>query len=81
MLPTFVTWSKHELSPKQMLLRKALMLVFLEAVMLFIAFTSPTIDTGRIQVVLVIAGSVLVIFVLAITPDGIFEIFFIYVEL
>ncbi|MBR5383264.1 MAG: hypothetical protein IK133_05520 [Clostridia bacterium] len=65
LLPTFVTWSRHELTPKQMLLRKALMLVLLEAVMLFIAFTSPTIDTGRIQVVLVIAGSVLVIFVLA----------------
>ena len=65
LLPTFVTWSRHELTPKQMLLRKALMLVLLEAVMLFIAFTSPTIDTGRVQVVLVIAGSVLVIFVLA----------------
>ena len=65
MLPTFVTWSKRELSPKALLFRKALMLVLIEAVMLGIAFTSPSIDSDRAEVVLVIAGSVLVIFVLA----------------
>ncbi len=63
-LPTFVTWSRHELSLKQLLIRKAIMLILLEAVILFIAFTSPVIDTDQIQVVLVIAGSVLVIFAL-----------------
>jgi hypothetical protein len=65
MLPTLVTWSKHELTPRQMLVRKVLMLVLLEAVILIIAFTSPVIDTGRIQVVLTIGGSVFIIFVLA----------------
>ena len=64
MLPTFVTYSKRELSPKALLLRKTLMLVLLEAVMLFIAFTSNSIDTDRIEVVFVITGSVFVIFVL-----------------
>ena len=64
-LPSLVTYSRRELSPKQMLLRKALSLVLIEAVILFLAFTSPAIDTDRIQVVLVIAGSVLVIFVLS----------------
>ena len=64
MLPTLVTWSRRELSPKQLLIRKAIMLVLLEAVILLIAFTSPVIDTERIEVVLVIAGSMLVIFVL-----------------
>lgn len=63
MLPTFVTWSKRELSPKALLFRKALMLVLIEAVMLGIAFTSPSIDSDRAEVVLVIAGSVLLIFV------------------
>lgn len=62
-LPTFVTWSRKELSPKQLLIRKAIMLALLEGVILGIAFTSSVIDTSRIQVVLVIAGSVLVIFV------------------
>ena len=65
MLPTMATYSRRELSPKAMLLRKALMLLLLEAVILFIAFTSPGIDTGSAKVVLTIAGSVLVIFVLA----------------
>ncbi len=65
MLPTLATWSKRELSPKALLVRKALMLVLLESVILFIAFTSDVIDTSRVEVVLTIAGSVLVIFVLA----------------
>jgi len=65
LLPTFVTWSRHELSAKQMLFRKALMLVLLEAVILISAYTSPTIDTGNIRVVLALTGSVLVIFLLA----------------
>ena len=65
LLPTLVTYSRRELSQKAMLLRKALMLFLLEAVILFIAFTSPGIDTGSAGVVLTIAVSVLVIFVLA----------------
>ncbi|MBR4906122.1 MAG: hypothetical protein IKZ44_04640 [Clostridia bacterium] len=65
MLPTLVTYSKRELSPKALLVRKVIMLVLIEGVILFIAFTSDVIDTSRIEVVLTIAGSVLVIFVLA----------------
>ena len=65
MLPTVVTWSRHELSAKELLARKALMLVLLEAVILFLAFTSPAMDTGSIRVVLTLAGSVLLIFILA----------------
>ena len=64
MLPTLVTWSRRELSPRAMLFRKALMLVLLEGVILFLAFTSPNIDTDRSEVVLALAGSVLAIFVL-----------------
>ena len=64
LLPTLVTWSRRELSPRALLGRKALMLVLIEAVILFIAFHSSVIDTSRVQVVLAIAGSVLVIFVL-----------------
>lgn len=65
LLPALVTYSGHELSPKEMLLRKVLTLVLLEAEILLIAFTSPAIDTGRVEVVLTLAGSMLVIFVLA----------------
>ena len=65
LVPTLVTWSRHELSLRQMLLRKALVLILLEAVILFLAYTSPAIDTGKFEIVLTIAGSVLAIFVLA----------------
>ncbi len=65
MLPTLVMWSRRELSVRELLIRKALMLVLLEGVILFIAFTSPVIDTSSVRVVLTLAGSVLVIFVLA----------------
>ena len=64
LLPTLVTWSRRELAAKELLLRKVLTLVLLEAEILFIAFTSPAIDTGSARVVLTIAGSVLVIFAL-----------------
>ncbi len=63
-LPTFVTWSGRELSVKELLIRKAWMLVLLEAVIMFVAFTSPVIDTEDPAVVLTIMGSVLAIFVL-----------------
>ena len=65
LLPTLVTWSRRELSARETLLRKALTLVLLEAEILFIAFTSPAIDTDSVRVVLAIDGSVLVIFALA----------------
>ncbi|MBQ1490578.1 MAG: hypothetical protein IIZ39_01355 [Blautia sp.] len=65
LLPTFVTWSRRELSLKELLWRKALMLLLLEAEILFMAFRSPSIDTGSTTVVLALAGSVLVIFLLA----------------
>lgn len=64
MLPTLVMWSRRELSVRELLIRKALMLVLLEGVILFIAYTSPVIDTSSVRVVLTLAGSVLVIFVL-----------------
>jgi hypothetical protein len=63
-LPTFVTWSRRELSMRELLFRNALMLVLVEGVILYMAFTSPVIDTGRMQVVLTLMGSVLVIFLL-----------------
>ena len=64
-LPTFVTYSRRELKKKELIARMALELVLIEAVMLFFAFTSPVIDTNRVSVVLVIAGSVLIIYIMA----------------
>lgn len=63
-IPTLVTWSRRELSPREMKVRMALELVLIEAVVLGIAFASPVIDTSRASVTLAIAGSVLAIYIL-----------------
>ena len=64
-LPTLATYSRRELKKKELIARMALELVLIEAVMLFFAFSSPVIDTNRVSVVFVIAGSVLIIYVMA----------------
>lgn len=63
-LPTFVTYSRRELKPKELLFRVVLEFLLIEAIVLGCAFHSTLIDTTRISVVLTIAGSVLVIFLL-----------------
>ena len=63
-LPSLVTWSKRELKPKELLLRELLQFLLTEAVVLGLAFRSDVIDTSRPAVVLGIAGSVLVIYLL-----------------
>lgn len=63
-LPSLVTYSKRELKPREWILREVLQFVLTEAVMLALAFRSPVIDTSRASVVLGIAGSVLVIYLL-----------------
>ena len=63
-LPSLVTWSKRELKPHQLILREVLQFLLTEAVMLVLAFRSPVIDTSRSSVVLGIAASVLVIYLL-----------------
>ena len=63
-IPSLVTWSKRELKPRALLLRELLQFVLTEAVVLGLAFGSSSIDTSRPAVVLGIAGSVLVIYLL-----------------
>lgn len=63
-LPTFVTYSRRELNPRELLLRIVLEFLLIEAIVLGVAFRSALMDTTRISVVLTIAGSVLIIFLL-----------------
>ena len=63
-LPSLVTWSKQELKPRELILRELIQFLLTEAVVLFLASRSRTIDTSRPAVVLGIAGSVLVIYLL-----------------
>ena len=63
-LPSLVTYSKRELSPGAMLVRKAIMLVLIEAVMIFV-FKSEWKNGADAKLIITVALSVLVIFVLA----------------
>ena len=63
-IPSLVTWSKRELTPRELLLRELLQFLLTEAVVLGLAFWSTVIDTSRPAVVMGIAGSVLVIYLL-----------------
>ncbi len=63
-IPSLVTWSKRELTPRELLLRELLQFLLTEAVVLGLAFWSTAIDTSRPAVVMGIAGSVLVIYLL-----------------
>jgi hypothetical protein len=65
-LPTVVTFSRKKLSFNAMLIRHAVQLVLIEGVMMLIIFTSPAIDTSRPAMPLLIGGTVLVIYVLAV---------------
>ncbi len=63
-LPSLVTWSNRELKPREMVLRELMQFLLTEAVVLGLAFRSRAIDTSRPNVVLGLAGSVLVIYLL-----------------
>ena len=63
-LPSLVTWSKRELKPRELVLRELMQFLLTEAVVLGLAFRSSVIDTSRPAVVMGIAGSVLVIYLL-----------------
>ena len=63
-LPSLVTYSKRELKPREWLAREALQFLLTEAVVLVLAIRSRAIDTSRPGVVLGVAGSVLVIYLL-----------------
>ena len=64
-IPTFVTYSRRELTLKELVGRMVLEWILIEAVVLYIAYSSPVIDTGRISVVLTLAVSVFVIYLLS----------------
>ena len=63
-LPSLVTWSKRELKPRELVLRELLQFLLTEAVVLGLSFRSRVIDTSRPAVLLGLAGSVLVIYLL-----------------
>ncbi len=64
-LPMLVTYSRNELSVKQMLVRKVLQLVLLEAVLIAAGLGFKTLDPGNTALTVSFAAAVLIIFVSA----------------
>ncbi|MBO4365803.1 MAG: hypothetical protein J5804_05875 [Eggerthellaceae bacterium] len=63
--PTAIMYSRHELSIREVLVRKVIQLVLIEALVLSIAFTSPSMPTNNAGLVAILACVIAVIFVLA----------------
>ena len=72
-LPSLVTYSSRELRPREWILRVALQFVLTEAIVLALACQSIVIDTSRPAIVLGIAGSVLIIFLLVLMLSWLFN--------
>ena len=63
-VPTLVTYSKRELSVKELIPRMVIEFILIEAVVLGIAVMSPGIDTARPVVVVVLSISVFLVYLL-----------------
>ncbi len=73
-IPVFFFQSDKELSMKRLIIRNVLYVLIVEAAMLFIVFKAPNIPSDRIEVVISIAVGVLVVFILSLIVEYIFEL-------
>lgn len=64
-LPNIVMYAKKELSTKQFLIRKTIQLVLVEVIVISVAVPAEIIDAGKTEVVVWLAISILVVFILA----------------
>ncbi len=73
MLPSFIMYSKRELSVKEILIRKVLQFLFIEGILVFAGFGFDSINSGSIRQVAGFCLSVLVIYMLTIWLDWILD--------
>ena len=73
-LPVFFFQSDKELSMKRLIIRNVLYVLIVEAAILLIVFKAPNIPSDRIEVVISIAVGVLVVFILSLIVEYIFEL-------
>ncbi len=73
-IPVFFFQSDKELSMKRLIIRNVLYVLIVEAAILLIVFKAPNIPSDRIEVVISIAVGVLVVFILSIIVEYIFEL-------
>ena len=72
-IPVFFFKPDKEISMKAMILRRVIQELAVEAAILLIVFNAPSIPSERTEVVIAIAAGVLVVFVLAMIVEYIFE--------
>ena len=73
-IPVFFVQSDKELSMKRLIIRNVLYVLIVEAAILLIVFKAPNIPSDRIEVVISIAVGVLVVFILSLIVEYIFEL-------
>ena len=73
-IPVFFFRSDKEISMKAMILRRMIQALAVEAAIMLIVFNAPNIPSERPEVVLAIAAGVLVVFILSMVVEYIFEL-------
>ena len=73
-IPVFFFQSDKELSMKRLIIRNVLYVLIVEAAMLFIVFKAPNIPSDRIEVVISIAVGILIVYILSLVVEYIFEL-------
>ena len=73
-IPVFFFQSDKELSMKQHIIRSIIQILIIEAAILLIVFNAPNIPSDRIEVVISIAVGILIIYILSLVVEYIFEL-------
>lgn len=63
-LPNIIMYARKELTMKQFLIRKTIQLVLVEVIVIAVAVPAEIIDTGKTEVVMSLAISILVVYIL-----------------
>ena len=73
-IPVFFFQSDKELSMKQHIIRSIIQILMIEAAILLIVFKAPNIPSDRIEVVISIAVGILIVYILSMVVEYIFEL-------
>ena len=73
-IPVFFFQSDKELGMKQLIIRGVIQIFIIEAAILLIVFNAPNIPSDRIEVVISIAVGILIIYILSLVVEYIFEL-------
>ncbi|MCR5103856.1 MAG: hypothetical protein K6B68_05310 [Eubacterium sp.] len=73
-IPVFFFQSDKELSMKQHIIRSIIQILMIEAAILLIVYKAPSIPSDRIEVVISIAVGILIVYILSLVVEYIFEL-------